>query len=118
MNRFLSALKKVGHVSEDVGKVAIVAAPVAIELAPVAAPIMEVIDAIAALYSKEKNPDMNPLETFAVTMVLGILQQVIKNPTHSAAVENQLVGIATDIFLTYGMVPPSAAITPVAAATH
>lgn len=55
---------------------------------------------------------MNPLEQFAITIVLGILQTVVKNPVHSAALETQLVGIANDIYLAYGLVPPTPASKP------
>lgn len=52
---------------------------------------------------------MNWLEQFAITIVLGILQQVIKNPAKKAELENVLVGLATDIFVSYGLTPPAAA---------
>lgn len=45
---------------------------------------------------------MNWLEQFAVTIVLGILQQVIKDPATKAELQEQLLGIATDIAATYG----------------
>jgi hypothetical protein len=52
--------------------------------------------------------DMNPLESFAITMVFGILQTTIKNPAHKALLETQLVGIADMIYSTYGMTSPVA----------
>jgi hypothetical protein len=57
---------------------------------------------------------MNPLEQFAVTILLGVLQTVVKNPVHKVALENQLVAVANDIYLTYGMVPPVPATPPAA----
>ena len=53
---------------------------------------------------------MNTLETFAITIVMGILQTVVKNPAHKAAVQAQLVGVATEILAAYGYTvtaPPS-----------
>ena len=45
---------------------------------------------------------MNSLETFAITIILGVLGSVVKNPAHKAAVEGQLVGVATEILASYG----------------
>lgn len=45
---------------------------------------------------------MNTLESFAITILMGVLQSVIKNPAHKAAVEGQLVGISTEILTAYG----------------
>lgn len=61
---------------------------------------------------------MNPLETFAITMVLGIVQSTVKNPAHKQMLQNQLVGIATDIFNEYGMVPPTAPPVVTQSAAH
>jgi hypothetical protein len=45
---------------------------------------------------------MNPLEQFAITIIMGILSTVVKNPAHAAALQTQLMGIATDIGAVYG----------------
>jgi hypothetical protein len=50
---------------------------------------------------------MNQLESFAITMVLGILQTVVKNPAHKAALETQLIGVADLIYTTYGLAAPT-----------
>jgi hypothetical protein len=50
---------------------------------------------------------MSWLEQFAITIVLGVLQQVIKDPSKKAALQSVLIGVANDIYTTYGMVPPS-----------
>lgn len=52
--------------------------------------------------NKDGTLNMNALESFAITVIMGILQQVIKNPAHASAVEGQLVGVATQILNTYG----------------
>lgn len=52
--------------------------------------------------NKDGSLNMNALESFAITVIMGILQQVVKNPAHSAAVESQLVGVASQILETYG----------------
>jgi hypothetical protein len=57
---------------------------------------------------------MNWLEQFAITIVLGILQQVIKDPTKKAALQTVLVGVANDIYASYGLVPPAAPADPAA----
>ena len=51
---------------------------------------------------------MNALESFAITILMGVLQSVIKNPAHKAAVQNQMVGISTEILMAYGytVTPP------------
>lgn len=49
---------------------------------------------------------MNYLEHFAISIVMGILQQTVKNPKHAAALRTQLLGVASDIFLAYGITPP------------
>jgi hypothetical protein len=54
---------------------------------------------------------MNTLETFAISIILGVLQSTIKNPAHAAAAKDQLVGVSTQILETYGYTvtaPPSA----------
>lgn len=50
---------------------------------------------------------MSILEQFAITVILGLLNLVIKNPTAAATLKNQLVGIANDIYAAYGMMPPT-----------
>jgi hypothetical protein len=51
---------------------------------------------------------MNFLEQFGITMILGVLQDVIKNTGLKAALQSQLLGIATDIANLYGytLTPP------------
>lgn len=54
---------------------------------------------------------MNYLETFAISILMGVLQQVVKNPAHKAAVQAQMVGIASEILAAYGYTvtaPPTA----------
>jgi hypothetical protein len=78
---------------------------------------LPVAKAMASLFSTSITGDkMNPLESFGITIVLGILQTVIKNPAHKAALEHQLVGIADQIYMTYGKMPPAPAPEPTATA--
>jgi hypothetical protein len=51
---------------------------------------------------------MNWLEQFAITIVLGILQQVIKDPAKKVELQAVLLGVANNIYAEYGMVPPPA----------
>ena len=50
---------------------------------------------------------MNFLENFAITVILGLLQAVVKNAAHAATLKNQvwvqLVGVADDIYAAYGL---------------
>lgn len=67
--------------------------------------------------NKDGSLNMNALESFAITVIMGILQQVVKNPAHAAAVEGQLVGVATQILETYGYTvtaPPASPTSPAA----
>jgi hypothetical protein len=118
VNKFLEGLL---HVSKDAGKVAVVVAPVAVGEIPIAGPVAEkVLTGVLTLahpataQPSEITDDLsggdilNPLETMAITMVLGALQMAIKNPAHKAALQSQLVGLATDIFQAYGMTVPAA----------
>jgi hypothetical protein len=52
---------------------------------------------------------MNTLESFAITILMGVLQSVVKNPAHKAAVQGQMTGIATEILEAYGytVTPPA-----------
>ena len=52
---------------------------------------------------------MNFIIEFAINIILGLLQQVVKNPAKKAALQNDLIGVATSIAETYGytLVPPS-----------
>ena len=52
---------------------------------------------------------MGILEQFAITIVLGILQLVIKDPAAKAELQAVLLGIANDIYTAYGMIPPASA---------
>lgn len=130
MNGFVKFLKKVGHVSETVGKDALQVGAVASPFLPIPAPVATAIRAASEavpgnLGAENHSPvhdvlmiagnvvnsplgdTMNPLEQFAVTIVLGVLNTVVKNPAHKAALQNQLLGVADDIYLTYGMTPPT-----------
>lgn len=59
---------------------------------------------------------MTWLEQLAISVIIGILQQVVKNPTHAAELESILVGLANDIYETYGLTPPAPAPTPAGSA--
>ena len=56
---------------------------------------------------------MNFLEQFAINMILGLIGQVIKNPTLKVEVQDQLVGIGTQILEEYGytITPPATSST-------
>lgn len=48
---------------------------------------------------------MSWLEQFAVTIVLGILSQVIKDPAKKAELKSVLLGLANDIYAGYDLLP-------------
>jgi hypothetical protein len=54
---------------------------------------------------------MGILEQFAITIVLGILQLVIKDPAAKAELQAVLLGVANDIYAAYGQAPPPATLT-------
>jgi hypothetical protein len=115
MNRFISMLEHAGRASKTVGKtigkdaaiVAEVAAPIALPMFPGGSIASQVVTGVLSL-SHGENSTMNPLEQFAVTMILGMLQTAVKNPAHKSALQTQLLGVADDIYMTYGKVPPMA----------
>lgn len=84
-------------------------APVSSEFLPASLPVAKGMSQV--FQTSITGDKMNPLESFGITMVLGILQSVIKNPAHKAVLETQLVGVADQIYMTYGMVPPAPAAT-------
>lgn len=95
----------------------LVARPISSEALPASNPVSKSMAAVftTAIFGEK----MNSLESFAITMVLGVLQTVIKNPAHKAALESQLVGIADQIYMTYGLpVPAPASSAPAPAASH
>lgn len=102
----LRGLKKVGHVAEH--KVLPVA-EFAIQFSPMPAVAEHGVEAIIALVNSQTKAgdEMNPLEMFAITMVLGLVQQTVKNPVHAAQMRNQLVGVADQIYMAYGLTPAS-----------
>lgn len=122
MNAFLSILKKVGRVSETVGKDVLEVGAVASPFLPIPAPVATAIKVAASsveisplhdllmisgnVVNSQLGDTMNPLEQFAITIVLGVLNTVIKNPAHKAALQSQLLGVADDIYETYGVTPP------------
>lgn len=50
---------------------------------------------------------MTWLEEMAISVILGALQQFIKNPAKAAAMRTLLLGIADEIDVTYGLTPPT-----------
>lgn len=114
---FLEFLKH--KVENPVVKVAKVAEHIALEVAPIALPIalpealpfsLPVSRALSAVFKTSiEGNQMNPLESFAITMVLGIIQSTVKNPAHKLALESQLIGIADLIYTEYGLAAPTKA---------
>jgi hypothetical protein len=53
---------------------------------------------------------MSFLEQFAIQIILSVLQATIKNPASKAALQTQLIGVASDIAEVYGytLTPPAA----------
>jgi len=49
---------------------------------------------------------MNWYEEMIISMGLGVLHQVVKNPAKLAALRALLLGFADDIYASYGITPP------------
>lgn len=119
------AAKDTGHAVVKVAPVvAEIAAPV-LPMVPIVGPALAEVErtfipaslpvakSMATIFQTSIQGDkMNPLESFAITMVLGILQTAIKNPAHKAALESQLIGVADLIYTTYGLAAPTPAPAP------
>lgn len=52
---------------------------------------------------------MNPLEDILITMGISAVKAAIKNPAHAQALQKQLLEVANDIYMAYGIVPPTPA---------
>jgi hypothetical protein len=63
--------------------------------------------------NKDGSLNMNALEQFGIMIILQVLNTVVKNPASKAAMQATLVGLANDIYVEYGMLPP---LTPPAVA--
>jgi hypothetical protein len=52
---------------------------------------------------------MNIIEQLAITFILEVLQEIVKNPAKKAELQTQLLNIAGNIAATYGytLTPPS-----------
>ena len=85
---------------------------VGLKFAPIPAPAEFGVEALLNFVNSKVGEPMNPLEMFAVTMVLGLVQQVVKNPVHAAQLQNQLIGIADQIYIAYGRTPAAAPSLP------
>ena len=61
--------------------------------------------------NKDGSINMNELEALAVTMIMSVLSQVVKNPATKAEVQTQMVNVGTLILETYGytVTPPPVA---------
>jgi hypothetical protein len=117
MNRFLQTLKVAARATAHAAeKVAVVAAPVAVEAgmavltgrwpqvqAPAPAPISPALAGFAIQVLG--GDDVNPLEQMAIMLIMGTLQSVVKNPQHKEALKSQLLLVADDIYMAYGMAP-------------
>jgi hypothetical protein len=104
--------KGIATAAKDIGKAAATAAPVALEVAGEVVtesfPASNIVSrGMASVFHTSIHGDtMNPLESFAITMVFGTLQIVVKNPAHKAALEHQLIGLADSIYSAYGIPVP------------
>ncbi len=51
--------------------------------------------------------NLNVLEALGINLILTVLRTVVKNPAHMAALQDQLLNVADDIYVAYGVVPPA-----------
>jgi hypothetical protein len=61
---------------------------------------------------------MNPLESLAISVILSVMQSVVKDAKLKAAVETQMIGVGTLILEEYGytVTPPASTTVPTVAA--
>lgn len=116
MNRFLHGLETI---AKDAGKVAEAAAPFALPLIPVVGPTAakvfeeipqgQIHPAVVAAVTQSifGGSKLNPLEQLAITIIFGVLNSTIKNQAHAAVLKVQLLGVADDIYINFGMTPPA-----------
>jgi hypothetical protein len=50
---------------------------------------------------------MSWIEEMAVSILLGVLHQVVKNPAKAAAVKAAMLGLADEIYASFGVTPPT-----------
>jgi hypothetical protein len=50
---------------------------------------------------------MNFWEQFVIHLALGIVQGIVKNPQHAAALRSRLLEVADAIYEAYGLTPPA-----------
>lgn len=121
-----SFFERIGHglkiAAKDSAKVAMPVAAVVLPLV-IPPPAEHIASAVLGLVTKKVDAnsetgvenDMSPLEIFAITMVLGLVQSTVKNPTHAAQMRAQLLGVADNIYMAYGLTPPMPAAATTAA---
>lgn len=57
---------------------------------------------VKQISNKDGSINMNALEALAISVILAVLQQTVKNPSTSAEVKAQLTSVASEILETYG----------------
>lgn len=55
---------------------------------------------------------MNWLESMFISFAISVIRGLVKNPSHAAAVREQMLTVADDIYVAYGIVPPEHAFGP------
>jgi len=118
----MSFFTQIGHglklVGKEAAKIGEVSAPVAAAVIPVVLPGAPglAVDKILSLVPEHSaklisistgGNDLNPLEAVAISIIIGSLQQVIKNPAHAALLKETLLAVANDIYATYGLTAPA-----------
>lgn len=119
-NRVASFFVHLGKPLEKVGEIGLEVAAVIPISAPIAGPLEMIVRGVTApgvktLANLETGSHtlniggtmgLNQLEQFAFMIILGVLNSVVKNPAHKAAMQTSLLTLAADIQEEYGLTPP------------
>jgi hypothetical protein len=117
VNRFLNALeraaKKTGHIGEvickDVGKVALATLPLDLALTGDLADVLipEAGPAVHLLGKLISGGEPMDLEQMGIAIIMDVINTTLKTPAKKAALETQLLTLAADLQLAYGLTPPA-----------
>lgn len=132
-NKVASFFARIGKPVERIAEVGLQIAAVIPISAPIAGPLELIVHGVTApgvktfthvetgnqLLNIGGTMGLNQLEQFAFMIILGVLNSVVKNPAHKAAMQTGLLTLAADIQTSYGLTPPDMPAAPsVVTAAH
>lgn len=131
-NKVLSFFETIGKPVEKIAEVGLDIAAVLPVSAGIAAPLRLIVEGVTAPGVKTAThlesgtslinigglDDMNQLEQFAIMIIMGVLNSVIKNPAHKATMQSVLLNLAADIQMSYSLTPPEMPAVAVASSSN